>query len=344
MKRKLGRREFLRRAVGSAAVAIVGGSVSEAVAGGSKDAPTGALPVRAFGKTGVKLPVFGLGGAELAKAWGAKLSFAGRVKLVRYAYDRGVRYFDTAGNYMESQPIIGEAMQGVRDDVFLNTRVETTRPADVRRLVEKSLKELKTDHVDTIQIHGTPGLEYMSVKQAMLIHGELMKLKDEGIARFVGFSAHSYFDKALGLIKSGGFDMCMLSYGYIGRGHDQLWSNRLTKLRDECVAEAGKRGMALTSMKVMGAWMMGTWAWTLAPKLDRKRLRGLPGAAIRHVMNDDRVSVLCIGAIGKEEIDSNVEIMSGDATYTAEDRELLADFLAAARNSDAMKKLKVDKI
>ncbi len=46
------------------------------------------------------------------------------------------------------------------------------------------------------------------------------------VVRFVGFSAHGYFDKALALISSGGFDQCMLSYGYFPRGYDQVWSAR----------------------------------------------------------------------------------------------------------------------
>jgi len=51
----------------------------------------------------------------------------------------------------------------------------------------------------------------MSVEQAIKIHAELVKLRDEKITRFIGFSAHSYFDKALALIKTGEFDICMLA-------------------------------------------------------------------------------------------------------------------------------------
>ena len=51
------------------------------------------------------------------------------MKLVRYAYDRGVRYFDTAGNYMESQSMLSKGLKGVRDKVYLVAKVETTDPA-----------------------------------------------------------------------------------------------------------------------------------------------------------------------------------------------------------------------
>ena len=239
MNKKLERREFLKVAFQTAAVASVSARIASAAMPKEKKFElTDTIPARMFGKTGIKLPVLGFGGAALPKIYGNNDSLDDRIKLVRYAYDRGIRYFDTAGNYMESQWIIGEALRDIRDNVFLASKVETTDPSQVREAVEKSLKELDTDHIDLIQIHGTPGIEQMSVAQAMKIHAELVKLRDERILRFIGFSAHSYFDKALALIKTGCFQQCMLSYGYISRGYDQLLSDRMVKLRNECVAKA----------------------------------------------------------------------------------------------------------
>jgi hypothetical protein len=201
----LPRRDFLKRAAQAAAAAAVSGGIARAAAPqNDKAALADNLPTRAFGKTGVELPILGFGGAALPREWGNPLSLEDRVKLVRYAYDRGLRYFDTAGNYMESQTILGQALKGLRDNVYLATKVETTVAAEVRSAVEKSLKELQTDYLNAILIHGTPGLEQMNVEQAMKIHGEVVKLRDEGLTKFVGFSAHSYFEKALALVSTGG--------------------------------------------------------------------------------------------------------------------------------------------
>ena len=130
---------------------------------------------------------------------------------MRYAYERGMRYFDTSPVYMESEAILGDALKDRRRQVCLVTKVEATQPAEVRKSVEQSLKALQTDYLDLILIHGTPGLEQMSVGQAMKIHAQLVKLRDQRIIRFIGFSAHGYFDKALALIASESFDHCMLS-------------------------------------------------------------------------------------------------------------------------------------
>jgi predicted aldo/keto reductase-like oxidoreductase len=339
----LGRREFLKAATQVAATVAVCHVPSSSTTGAETPGlSSGTIPTRTLGKTGLKLPILGYGGAALPKNWANPLSHEDRVALVRYAYDRGVRYFDTSPVYMESETILGEALRDRRRDVCLVTKVESTRPEDVRKSVEQSLEALQTDYLDLLLIHGTPGLEQMSVPQAMKGHAELVKLRDEKVTRFVGLSAHGYFDKALALIASGGFDVCMLSYGYIPRGHDQIWTAHLTTLRDACLAKAHELGMGIVAMKVIGAGMLGAWSGHIVPGFDKERLKQLPGAAIRHVLQDQRVHVLNIGMRLKEEIDANIKILSGDTAYTPEDRDLLAEFSAQLYDTDAMRKLRVE--
>jgi aryl-alcohol dehydrogenase-like predicted oxidoreductase len=278
----------------------------------------------------------------LPKAWFNPLSREDRVALVRYAYDRGVRYFDTSPVYMESEAILGEALKDRRRQVCLVTKVESTKPEQVRKSVEQSLKALQTDYLDILFIHGTPGLEQMSVTQAMKIHAELVRLRREKVTRFVGFSAHGYFDKALALIASGGFDLCMLSYGYIPRGYDQIWTARMITLRDACLAKAHELGMGIVTMKVVGAGMLGAWSGYLVPGFDKQRLKQLPAAAIHYVLQDPRVHVLNIGMRLKDEIDANLKVLSGDLTYTLEDRALLAEFSAKLYDTDAIKKMRIE--
>lgn len=340
---QLGRREFLKKAMRTAAAGVVFAGGARAADGKEEDKPlAGAIPTRTLGKTGLKLPILGYGGAALPKAWLNPLSHEDRVELVRYAYDRGVRYFDTSPVYMESEAILGEALKDRRQQVCLVTKVESTKPEQVRKSVEQSLKTLQTTYLDLILIHGTPGLEQMSVEQAMEIHAELIKLRDEKVARFVGFSAHGYFDKALALISSGGFDQCMLSYGYLPRGYNQVYSARMTELRNACVAKAHELGMGIVAMKVIGAGMLGAWSGYIVPGFDKRRLGQLPAAAIRYARQDERLHLLNIGMRLKEEIDANIKVVSSDATYTLADRALLAEFSAKLYDTDAIKKLKVE--
>ena len=93
---QLHRREFLKLTAHAAAIASIAGAASAAIPKDKKITLADTIGARAFGKTDVTLPVLGYGGAALPKKWGNPLSLEDRVKLVRYAYDSGIRYFDTS--------------------------------------------------------------------------------------------------------------------------------------------------------------------------------------------------------------------------------------------------------
>jgi len=348
----LDRRDFLKKgALATVASAVAASGLSRAhgaVPADKKITFTDVLPTRVMGRTNVELPILGYGGAALPQKWGNTLSTKDRVKLVRYAYDSGIRYFDTAISYSygDSQEIIGNGLRGVRDNAFITTKVDfwdISKPdgrmtkinrKDVARQVEKNLAELKTDYIDAILIHGTPGVEQMTVEQCMEVHGELVKARDKGLVRFVGFSAHHYFDKALALISTNQFDLCMLAYGYLPRGNSRLFSPRTTELRNACLAKAHELQMGIVAMKVLGAGMLGGFG--------KKELEGLPGAAIRYVLQDDRVQILTIGMRYPDEIDANIKTLASDTTYSNEDRALLADAGAAVLSDETVKKMSVE--
>lgn len=339
-KYTFGRRDFLKKtAQATVAAAVSAGFASTAL---PDDKEAEAIPLRTLGKTGLRVPILGFGGASLPTRWLNPLSREDRVALLHYAYDRGIRYFDTANNYLESQAIIGEAMKDRREKVTLVTKLEVIQPENVRKSVERSLKELQTDHIDILLIHGTPGLEQMSVEQAMKIHAEQLKLRDEKIIRFIGFSSHGYFDKALSLINSGGFDLCMLACGFVPRGHNQVFTPRMIKLRDDCLAKAHELGMGIVAMKVMGAGWLGAWSGYVVPSFDKQRIAQLPSAAIRYVLQDERVHVLNIGMRLRKEIDANIKLISAPAHFTPEDRALLTEFSGPLAESNAYKKMRVE--
>jgi len=359
---ELDRRGFMKKgaqAAAAAAVAATGLNADTAHGAASDDKKitfTDSLPIRVLGKTNVELPILGYGGAALPKKWGNTLSLEDRVKLVRHAYDSGIRYFDTAISYTysDSQMIIGKALKDVRDNVFITTKVDfwdiskadgritKVNKDEVARQVEMNLKELQSDYIDAILIHGTPGVEQMTVEQCMEVQGELAKARDKGLVRFLGFSAHHYFDKALALISTDEFDLCMLAYGYLPRGNSRLFSPHTTELRNACLAKAHDLKMGIVAMKVLGAGVLGAWSGYIVPGLDKKRLKELAAAAIRYVLADERIHILNIGMRLQEEVDANIKTLSGDAKYTLDDRALLSEFCAEAYDSDAIKAMKVD--
>ncbi len=309
-----------------------------------KSPQAGKVPHKPFGKTGWKLPVLGMGGSAMIKQWGKAygvdlIPLEERIKMVRYAYDRGVRYFDTARVYRESESIMGAGLKGVRDKVYLATKVADHRPEQTRASLEKSLSELQTDYVDCAQIH-SPVIEKVGFDGAMKVHEQLLKLKDEGLIKFIGLTTHVVFEDVAKLIATGGFDQVLLAYGYFHRGLDTLLSHRNLQHRAVCMAKAHELNMGIVAMKVMGAGIFSHNSGNLVPDFDKQGLKQLPGAAVRWVLDDERVSMLNIGISIPQDIDDNLSILSGDLSVTNDDRSLLAEFAGKAYEAKPYSEMK----
>ena len=303
------------------------------------------IPARKFGKTGRTLPILGMGGSAMVRqfigSYGVRLlPHDDRVAMVRHAYDEGVRYFDTARIYGESEAIMGKGLKGVRDQVFLASKVAEIDPARVRQSVETSLKELDTTYLDLLQIH-SPAIEKVGFEKSMKLHAELMKLRDEKLLRFIGLTTHVAFDTVHKMIATGGFDQVLLAYGYFRKGMDTLHSNRNLELREICLAKASELNMAIVAMKVMGANVLGHNARNVVPGTDTAALQRLPGAAIRWVLRDERISMLNIGVSLPSDIDRNVATLKGDLRLSDEDRLLLADFAGRAYEAPQFNKMRI---
>src|SRR5262245_65973122 len=115
-ERTLERRKFLKSGLLAASAAALGAEAVGSAQPARKEASD--IPTRPFGKTGHTLPVLGMGGSAMIKlgkfaGYGVDLlALEERIAMVRHAFDKGVRYFDTARVYLESESIMGKGLKG----------------------------------------------------------------------------------------------------------------------------------------------------------------------------------------------------------------------------------------
>ncbi|MBI4556328.1 MAG: aldo/keto reductase [Candidatus Hydrogenedentes bacterium] len=336
-KHWLDRRDFLKAGLGAAAATAAfpsGDAQAETPAAKAISVEGNPIPVRTFGKTGYRFPVLGLGGAAFitrdAPYYGVELPpVEERIKLVRTAYDKGVRYFDTARIYEESEHIVGEALKDIRDQVYIASKVLVHEPEKARESVETSLKELQMDRIDCFQVHG-PAIEKIKFEGAMKLYEELVKLREEGLFRFIGLTGHSSYDEMYKMISTGNFDQVLIEFGYIRKGIGTRHSNTMLEWREMCLAKATELQMGVVAMKVLCANVFSHNALQLIPDYDAEAAKRLPGAAMRWTLSDPRVHVLNIGMSFVSDIEENVKMLTGDVTLTNQDRLLLADFAEKA--------------
>jgi aryl-alcohol dehydrogenase-like predicted oxidoreductase len=199
------RRKFLQLAGVAAVTASVGGLTEEAEAAQGSAAPSpDAIPMRPFGKTGVKVSALGVGGFHIGKPKDEQVG----IRIIQEALDAGINFMDNAWDYHQgrSEEIMGKALEGRRDKAFLMSKVCTHgRDKNVAmKQLEESLRRLRTDHLDLWQIHevayaNDPELHFQ--KGGVVEALELAK--KQGKVRFVGFTGHKHPDLHLRMLKHG---------------------------------------------------------------------------------------------------------------------------------------------
>lgn len=158
-----------------------------------RDRTAGRLPMRPLGRTGFDIGIFSLGGQALIQ-YGADAEAA--MALIERALDLGVNYVDTAPRYGPSQDRLGEVMQRRRGEVFLASKTHDRTRDGSLRLLEDSLKRLRTDQLDLWQVHNlttADEVEAISAKGGAI--EALIEAQGQGLVRFVGVTGH--YDPAI---------------------------------------------------------------------------------------------------------------------------------------------------
>lgn len=153
------------------------------------------MQLRPFGRTGVRISELTLG----AMNFGARATsdHDEAIRIIQHALDSGITAVDTADVYShgESEQIVGKALQGRRDTVFLATKFHGQMGEDpnqqgnsrrwIAQAVEHSLRRLDTDWIDLYQVHRPdPGVDFDETL------GALTDLVRQGKIRYIGTSTY----------------------------------------------------------------------------------------------------------------------------------------------------------
>src|SRR5436189_4848158 len=165
---------------------------------------------RALGQTDMRVSVLGFGGAEI----GFVGATAETVELLlNSALDAGLNVIDTAECYQGSEELIGRTVGHRRQDFYLFTKCghprgigsEDWSSASLLESIERSLKRLKTDRLDLIQLH--------SCSESVLRKGDaiaaLQSAREKGYTRYLGYSGDSVAAKFA--VECGAFDTLQTS-------------------------------------------------------------------------------------------------------------------------------------
>jgi predicted aldo/keto reductase-like oxidoreductase len=240
---------------------------------------------RPLGRTGYEPTLFALGGEGVLRTFGREREAAA---VIHRALDLGVNYCDTAPAYAGSMDYYGASLGERRAEIFLASKTHDRTRDGSLRLLDESLKRLRTDHLDLWQLHDlrTPDdLRRIFSKGGAL--EALLEARRDGRVRFLGITGHH--DPAILLDAMGRFD-----FDTILMALNAADIHRLSFAKSVLV-EASRRGMGVIGMKIYAAGMLVR--------------AGLPAEdAMRYVLGLPGVSTVVIGCSTPEEVEENVRI------------------------------------
>lgn len=260
----LSRRSFLQVSAASAGTAALVGPKIASAADEHRNYRPDIMPYRTLGRTGIKA-------SRLVFGCGAALAGGKAVHLLEHAYEAGVNYFDVGsrdyyrGSETHLAPFVkrhngdvwvaskGYARSGVELDPKKGVTVEFAKSAADfwLRLVEGSLTDLSTDHIDAYYVQGSEEPDLVKSEE---LGNAFRKVKDEGKVRFIGVSTHKNAEAVLArAVETGWYDIAMLAITPAG-WYD--WRNRemlkgsppLKDLRPQ-LDSAREAGLGLIGMK-----------------------------------------------------------------------------------------------
>ncbi|MEE8450520.1 MAG: aldo/keto reductase [Thermoguttaceae bacterium] len=184
---RITRREFLAGTAAAGAAAYAGGF---GFAHEASAKITSGTDLVTLGKTGIKTSVLGIGTGTRGGREQRDLGQDSFTKLVRDAYDRGIRYIDTADMY-KTHAMVAGAIKGLpRENLFIQTKTRAKDAAAAKADIERFRKELQLEQLDTVLMHcmqsGTFPVDMRPVQEVLL------DAKAKGRIRAVGCSCHGW--------------------------------------------------------------------------------------------------------------------------------------------------------
>ncbi len=218
------------------------------------------------------------------------------------ALEKGINYFDTAIGYGggASERLFGDVLGGVDPSkIFLATKCGPCDYDAALRSVEQSLKNLRRDSIDLLQIHGSSYTDE-TARSILGPHGmleALERLKTEGLIREIGFTSEDNNRAVYDFIECGRFGQVQVCYNLIYQ-HPYEPSRPFGSL-----LEAKKAGMGTASMRATTSGILQKWIRTVRPDDTFDYTRPL----IQFALSNPHIDVVLIGMRSAREVDMNID-------------------------------------
>lgn len=270
------------------------------------------LPTRPLGNTGAHVSILCLGGWHVGQ-----LDDEPAIRLMQAALDDGITFWDNAWDYHEgrSEDLMGRALAGRRDRVFLMTKNCSRDAAGSRQHLEDSLRRLRTDHLDLWQFHE---INYDNDPEWLVEKGaiaEALKAQKEGKVRFLGFTGHKAPHILKAMLPLADWNTCQMPIN--------VCDHHYRSFRHELLPEVNARGMGAIGMKSMGGGNLALGGQIVANRVVT------PQEALRYSLSQP-IASLVVGIDSHEVLKQDVAVARDFQPMSDEE---LANVLAKSKST-----------
>jgi aryl-alcohol dehydrogenase-like predicted oxidoreductase len=251
------------------------------------------LPITVLGRTGLQVTRLGYGAGHRKP-----MNDEQRKAILTAVLDAGINYIDTARSYGNSEELIGRYLSHRRSEFFLATKGHTWTKEGLFQGLHESLRCLKTEYVDVMQLHN-PSVEQCEREKLV---DALLEMRKQGKVRWIGVS--TTLPHLPTYLEWGVFDLFQIPYSALERDHEG-W---ITKAAEAGVGIATRGGVALGEPGV-GLGDADRWQEFEAAGLDELRKQGESRTALmlRFTLTHPHTHTIIVGTTNPDHLRENVQ-------------------------------------
>ena len=200
-----------------------------------------------LGTTGITVPQNAFGALPIQR-----IEHDSAVALLRRAYDGGMRFFDTARAYSNSEERLGAAFEGMRDKVYISSKTMATTVEEFWDQLHTTLKNLRTDYLDIHQFHCAS--RCIAPDDGSGLYEAMLEAKAQGKVRHIGITAHK-IGIAMDCVESGLYETMQFPFSYLSTDKDLALVRKCKEKNVGFIAMKGLSGGLITNSKAAMAYM-----------------------------------------------------------------------------------------
>lgn len=241
--------------------------------------------MRNLGNTDIKIKRVGFGGIPIQRITQEETNI-----VIDELESQGINFIDTARGYTVSEEYIGNALQGRRGKFYIATKSMSRDYESMKKDIEISLSNLKTDYIDLYQIHNIKLVDYNTIFDDDKAYKALLEAKEEGKIKNIGITSHS-LEVIEKIVEADKFATIQFPY------------NIVEGQADEVFRKAHKKGIGTITMKPLAGGAIDDGA-----------------LAIKYILSKEYIDVAIPGMNNVKEVQENVSVLQ-DLNLTPRDNE-----------------------